>query len=227
MQKLLLLHGAIGSEKQFENLSLILKDIFEIHTLNFSGHGGKPFCGSFSIQQFAIEVSDYLEANSINSINIFGYSMGGYVALYLSKMHPEKIGKIFTLGTKFHWTPEIAQHEVRMLNPEKIAEKIPAFANELQQRHLPNDWKAVLNETVKMMIGLGSNEPLTAQDFQQIKIPVCVGIGENDKMVSFEETEVVCKHLPNAQLLTIPATPHPIEKVNVEQLVVAISDFFK
>jgi|SRR6218665_1572178 len=227
MQNILLLHGAIGSKSQLDELSLNLKDHFKVHTLNFSGHGGKPFSGSFSIPQFATEVLDYLELNHLDSINIFGYSMGGYVALYFAKSHPEKVSKIFTLGTKFHWTPEIAQNEIKMLNPEKILEKIPAFANELKLRHHPNDWKTVLLQTAEMMIYLGNNNPLTLQDFSEVEIPVSLNIGENDAMVSIEETEMAYKNLPNAKLHIFPAAAHPIEKVNTGELAVAILNFLK
>jgi pimeloyl-ACP methyl ester carboxylesterase len=51
--------------------------------------------------------------------------MGGYVALKTAVLHPGRIEAIVTLGTKFHWDPENASNEVRMLNPEKIEEKVP------------------------------------------------------------------------------------------------------
>ena len=54
--------------------------------------------------------------------------MGGYVALQLANKHPKYVQKIITLGTKFAWDKETAAKEVKMLNPEKIEEKIPAFA---------------------------------------------------------------------------------------------------
>ena len=46
------------------------------------------------------------------------------------------IQKVFTLATKFEWTPDIAQKEIKMLDAAKIAEKIPAFAQLLEKRHL-------------------------------------------------------------------------------------------
>lgn len=35
--------------------------------------------------------------------------MGGYVAWYLAEHHPEKANAVFTLATKFLWTPAIVQ----------------------------------------------------------------------------------------------------------------------
>jgi len=85
MKNLLILHGAIGSKSQFNSLASLLNNQFNIHLLNFSGHGGEAFKENFNIPQFADDVLVYLEQQKVESIDIFGYSMGGYVALYLAK----------------------------------------------------------------------------------------------------------------------------------------------
>lgn len=226
MTDLLLLHGAIGAKDQLEPLRQTLKGQFEIHTLNFSGHGGQPMGKPFSIEQFAAEVLAYLDAQRIAKTDIFGYSMGGYVALYLAKLHPDRIDRIFTLATKFEWTPEIAEREIRMLNPEKIAEKIPAFAAQLEKRHQPNDWKKVLNQTAEMMVSLGNQNPLKLEDFQNIQNRIRIAIGDQDAMVTLEETIAVYRQLPNATLAVLPDTQHPIEKVNLERLSSELAHFF-
>lgn len=227
MQHLLVLHGALGSADQFQSLANLLSPHYHIHLINFYGHGGTKETTHFSIEQFADQVYNYLLENNIDKANIAGYSMGGYVALYLAKQHPEKINKIFTLATKFLWTPEIAAREIKLLNPEKIAEKLPAFAQALEKRHAPNDWKAVLTKTAELMIALGNSPSLTADDFQKIELPVLIGIGDKDTMVSLEETIDAYRKLKNANLLVLPATPHPIEKVDIQRLVSEIHFFFK
>lgn len=225
MKHILLLHGAIGAKDQLIPLSEKLKDRFTVHAINFSGHGGEAMPDKFSIELFAKDVLNYLEKNKIEKINIFGYSMGGYVALYLAKHHPEKIGKIFTLATKFLWTPEIAQKEIRMLNADKIAEKIPAFAKILEQRHKPSDWKELLKKTADMMVALGDKNALTLSDLETIQHEAIIGIGDNDSMVTMDETKDVVKALQNGKLLIFEETEHPIEKVNINSLASQVKDF--
>ena len=224
MTEILILHGALGTKDQFFPLKNALGDKFKVHTLNFQGHGGNPIEGKFTIEAFAEDVLDYLDANTIESINIFGYSMGGYVALYLAQKYPLKVGKIFTLATKFLWTPEIAQHEIKKLDSGKIAEKVPAFANLLQQRHSPADWKEVLAETAEMMTMLGKTKAL---DYSTIHHDVLVGVGDCDEMVTIEETISVFRELPNSKLIVLPQTPHPIEKVSIQRLAGELTIFFK
>jgi pimeloyl-ACP methyl ester carboxylesterase len=226
MQHLLLLHGALGAADQLQPLKAALSNNYHVHTLSFKGHGGMDDIATFSIQAFAEQVLHYLDQHAIDKVNIFGYSMGGYVALYLAHQHPERIQKIFTLATKFLWTPAVAQQEIKMLDAEKIAEKLPAFAQTLEKRHAPLDWKKLLKKTADMMIGLGDHTPLTDAVLEQLELPVLVGIGDKDNMVTLEETIQVYRKLKNANLLVLPKTQHPIEKVNLEKLADAISSYF-
>ncbi len=226
MQHILLLHGALGSQQQLVPLAKELNQHYIVHQLNFSGHGNAAMPQQFSIPTFANDVLVYLNDNKIDSINIFGYSMGGYVALYFALYYPQKVKNIFTLATKFNWTPDFAANEVKQLNPAKIAEKVPAFAQHLQQIHSPNNWQEVVDQTAIMMLDLGNNPLFTTEEFQQIKCAVQVAVGDRDAMVSIEETINVYKRLPNAYLQVMPNTKHPIEKVNTIYLAQDIVRFF-
>src|ERR1017187_3684255 len=150
-QDLLLLHGALGSKSQFQNLIPLLETDFEIYTLDFSGHGDMPPQNEFGIITFANEVLDELAKWDIDKINVFGYSMGGYVATYLA-LNSNRILKGFTLGTRFLWTPEYAEKETGKLDPDKILEKVPAYAEELMMRHKAMDWEILLDKTKQMML---------------------------------------------------------------------------
>ena len=226
MQQILLLHGAIGNADQLSRLQEELTDLLSVHRLNFSGHGGSPNAAeSFSIKLFASEVIAFLDKKGINSISIFGYSMGGYVAMYLAKYHPERIHKIITLGTKFNWDETIAATETKMLNAEKIEAKLPDFAVALQKRHTPNNWKIVLEKTAAMLVEMGNDNPLKPDDYPAIQHPVLLMLGDRDKMVSLDETVEVYKNLPLAQLAILPNTPHPIQMVNQARLAYEIKCF--
>ena len=225
MQKLLLLHGALGSAQSLHALAFSLQNDFEIHSLTFEGHGGKEIPSSdFTMSHFADEVLTYLNQNHIPEISIFGYSMGGYVGLYLAKYFPEKVTKLYTLATKLHWTMEGAAKETAMLNPTLIKEKIPKYALALEQLHGDN-WEMLMQKTAQMMLHLGEKPTLTASDFEQITTPVLLSVGDKDVMVTIEETSNAYRKLPNSQLYIMPNTIHPIEKVNIEEAAHQIKRF--
>lgn len=225
MQHLLLLHGALGAAATLQPLQDLLQSSYTVHTLNFSGHGGEPLPEAFRIELFADDVLQYLDQHNLQQVDVFGYSMGGYVALYLALYHPTRIGRIFTLATKFAWSPETAAKEARMLQPEKIEEKVPQFAATLAARHAPQDWKAVMHKTADMMQHLGEQPLLTADNLPQISIPVQVSVGDRDNMVSVEETAWAYRHLPNARLLVLPDTRHPLELVDSQRLLHELRQF--
>lgn len=226
-QKLLLLHGAIGSMVQLHPLAELLNKDFQIFQMNFSGHGGEDIPDTFSIGVFAEDVLNFLNDNGIGRISIFGYSMGGYVALYLAAHHPERVGKVFTLATKFEWSTESAEKESKMLDPEKIADKLPAFAKALESRHAPLDWKQVLQKTAAMMLEMGrAGPPLTEKVLHKIDHDIKAALGDSDKIVTVTETEWAVSNLKKAKILLLENTPHPIEQVDTEGLVGEIRKFF-
>lgn len=218
MQQLLLLHGALGSEKSLQPLKESLQNDFDVYSFSFQGHGGSELPESdFTIAGFANEVIAFLDQNQIESIAVFGYSMGGYVGLYLAKHFPERIQKLFTLATKLNWTIEGSQKMASMLNPTIIKEKVPKYALSLEQLH-GNNWEDLMTKTAQMMLNLGQNPEVNDSDFEQISLPVLLSVGDKDDMVTLEETIRAHRKIQNSQLLVLPKTIHPIEKVDVVEL---------
>lgn len=225
MKHIILLHGAIGAKDQLEPLAAELKQQgYNVLTLSFSGHGQTPFASNFGIEKFALELEQFVNENKLDKPTVFGYSMGGYVALYLAYRNPNILGDIITLGTKFEWSPEIAQKEVKMLDSKTIIEKVPKFAEALQKRH-GQDWELLLQKTAEMMLSLGNKNALSLNDFTTIENKVLIGLADKDNMVSLEETTAVYKQLKNGAMYMLPNTKHPIESVNVRLLVRIIEGF--
>ncbi len=225
---ILLLHGAMGASDQLFEMKRLLSANHEVHLFDFPGHGGKSLpAAPFSIPSFAASLLDMMKQQELQEVNIFGYSMGGYVAMYLAKYHPTVVNRIVTLGTKFHWDAEIAEREVKMLDPETIERKLPAYAQILHQRHHPIDWREVLDRTAKMMMELGRNNVLKLNDYQTIDKKVLFLLGDRDKMVTVDETVDVYKATPNAKLGILPGMPHPIEKADNQMLEIFINRFLE
>lgn len=227
MQKIILLHGALGSQKQLEPLKKALESKFEVFSMDFQGHGTKSESGTLGMEDFSKDLLDFMHENNIEKANIFGYSMGGYVALAFAKEHADKVHRIVTLGTKFHWTKESAAEETAKLNPEKIAEKVPAFAKSLSDQHGEAHWKNVVSKTADMMTELGNGKAMKDADFSEIQTNTLLLLAEQDSMVSLAETEKVQIALPNAELQIVPGAKHPLETVNIEKLAEMISEFVK
>ena len=230
MPNLLLLHGALGATDQLDALRQVLMPDFEVFTFNFSGHGGRALPeDGLHIDTFAQELADFLDAHQLEQVHVFGYSMGGYVALSLLQHYPEyepRIGRIVTLGTKFDWSPESAEREAGMLNADVLEQKVPKFVEMLQKRHAPNDWRTLLEATTAMLHGLGNGEAFDMEDLTGIEHPVLILRGELDNMVGADESENAAAFLPNGEYRELPATKHPIEQVDVAMLAEVLKEYF-
>jgi pimeloyl-ACP methyl ester carboxylesterase len=221
---LIVLHGALGSEAQFVYLKEFLSSDFEVFSFNFSGHGGRAFEGAFSIDRFVNEVFQFMQELSLSKASFFGYSMGGYVALHFAHLFPEKCSGIFTLGTKFQWSPESAARETAMLNVEKMKEKIPQFCDVLRLRHEPLNWEMVVEETKAMMTRLGNGEAIHPREMR-ISVPVTISVGDADNMVTQEESAEAAASITGAVFKVFEGFKHPIEQVDQQLLAREIQIF--
>lgn len=228
MKPILLLHGAIGAKDQLQPLASLLKKDHEVFCLDFSGHGeSNKTPDTFSIELFAQDVINFMDSKNLNTVDIIGYSMGGYVAMYLAKYFEKYVNKIVTLATKFHWDEAIAAKEIKLLDAEKIAIKLPAFAASLRKRHQAHDWEKVLAKTAGMLSDMGKENPLKISDYSTITHSCLIAIGDNDKMVTLNETVEINHLLPNAQMAMLPNTQHPLEQTNLEVFAMVCIQFLK
>ena len=227
MQTILFLHGALGSASQFDSIISKLNPNYNCIAINFPKHGDNSIDCDFTISNFTDYLIQYLENNFTEKIFIFGYSMGGYIALNAAVRKPELFSGIITLATKFNWDEEIAMHETSMLNPDIMEQKIPAFVQQLKNTHQYLDWRELISRTKNLMIDLGNFSPLSKSALQTIDVKVMVGLGDKDNMVSIDETLNTFRELKNGSFYLLPNTKHPLEKVNYELLIAHVDSFIK
>ena len=215
---LILLHAALGCKKQLFFLKEKLEKQYNLHFLDFDGHGEKSnLVNKFSIDLFTDNLIEFIKSNNLKKVEIFGYSMGGYIALNLALKQPVLVSKITTYGTKLDWDLEFAEKEIKNLNPTKIKEKVPVFADYLESFHGP-DWVYVVEKTEKMMLELGKGSALTNKEFSKILTPTNILIGDKDFMVSVKESEDVSHKLANGKLSIINDSNHTPDKWNVDAI---------
>jgi pimeloyl-ACP methyl ester carboxylesterase len=227
---LYLLHGALGCAADMAPLLEALHSRLPATAFNFRGHGPDAASdAAFSIAAFA---EDFLNAIAAETepVDVFGYSMGGYVALYAAARHPERIRRVFTLGTKLAWTPETGQKEASRLNVDVLAEKAPHFVALLARRH-GTAWPNVVRKTAGLLQALGQAPDLGASPDQLgqagIQAQVCIARGELDRMVEEAECREAVAQLPFAAYLPLAGQPHPLEQVEARVLAEQLMAFLK
>lgn len=222
---LILLHGALGSENNFDSLKVLLSENYTVHSFSFRGHGKTGIVDEFSIKNFVEDLSEFYRKHKIEKAFLFGYSMGGYVALSFALQNPDKVLKIFTYGTKFDWNPEIAKREAGFLKAKEIEEKFPKFANSLKLQYEDN-WTNVVEKTASMMLRLGDAPVMNTEAFRAITVPVRIGWGSKDQMVSLDESKTAYESLTNSELEIFEDWPHPISLLDYVELALRIKEYF-
>jgi esterase len=195
--------------------------------VELEGHGATPLRNRpLRIESFAAAVLEAMDDASVSQADVFGYSMGGYVALYLAATSPDRVRRVATLATKLEWTPEIAARECSMLDAATIRAKVPKFAAALEARHTALGWEALLTKTAELLRGLGAAPLITDDLLAAIRHPARVAVGDRDATVTIDECVAAVRRIPNGELEVLPRTPHPFEKAPIERVASSLAEFF-
>lgn len=225
--RLLLLHGALGSAKTFDAIRSLLEKDFDIYSPDLRWHGTRTEEDKgFEMKDLVDDLNSLLASKPGEAWWCFGYSMGAYVAMSLALRKPGFFRGIMSLGTKLDWHPEQAAKEAAMLQADKIIEKVPAFAAQLEAHH-GKPWEKLCQQTANMMRALGDNPLLSPEVAGNIQVPVCIGLGDRDKMVSLKESWEFYQKLTQGSFQSFPHTAHAFDSLDPELFQVALSFFIR
>jgi pimeloyl-ACP methyl ester carboxylesterase len=195
-----------------------------VHAHEFAGHGATPdpdaaSDAAYDVAQLAAGVLDAMDARGVERATVFGYSMGGYVALLLAAEHPARVRAVVTLATKLAWTPESAVRETSRLDAAAIRAKVPRFADALAARHAgAGGWERVLARTAAMMHGIAARPTVTPEVLARVACPARICVGDRDATVTLDECATAVRTLPRGELAVLPGTGHPLEHADPTRL---------
>lgn len=217
---ILLLHGALGSRAQLVPLQQRIGGV----AIDLSGHGSStvPEDG-ITFEHFIEDIERAFAEHGWEQADLFGYSMGGYAAMLFAARHPERVRSVITLGTKYLWTPEGLQKELRMLDPDAVLAKVPAFAQRLIDVHGEGKWRALVAAIAASMTDLARAPLLTKEVVDRITCRVLCCVGEEDTTAVPHDTRVFASGLRYASVVVLKGARHPFESVDMDLLERALS----
>ena len=217
-QPLILLHGAYMTiDSAFGELLPALAANRQVIAVELQGHGRTADIDRpLSYQQMADDVDALMRELAIERADIFGYSMGGGVALQLAVRHPERVRKLVAASVTYN-TQGMHPEFLPMLGtitPEAFAGS-PMEAEYLRLAPNPGDFPTLVVKLTQLDRGI---QDWPADDMRAIKAPTLLIVGDSDVVRPEHAVELFrllgggvpgdLVGLPASQLAVLPGTTH-------------------
>jgi pimeloyl-ACP methyl ester carboxylesterase len=128
-------------------------------------------------ETMADDITALMEHLGLAQADLFGYSLGGGVALRLAVQHPEQVRKLTLASTAFRrdgWYPETLAG-MAAISPEAFA-NTPIYAGYLQTSPKPEAWPAFVGKMRQLL----SEDYDWTQDVAALTAPVLIVVGDAD-----------------------------------------------
>jgi pimeloyl-ACP methyl ester carboxylesterase len=230
-ETLILLPGLLGTiESHWRRYIPSFAEHFHVVAVDLRGHGktNNP-SGQFRLHELINDLFTLYESLDIDRARICGYSLGGYLGLAFGVQNPGTVDSLLMHGTRFFWNNGVVRETIKDFDAERIVEKVPQWAEQLQRDHAPANgltgWRTLLRAATEFIKTMPS-EGLTTSALQLADFPVLVSSGDQDELVPREEVERLANCLPYGMPHIFPNTPHPMQKVDKQAFLDIAYSFF-
>ena len=205
-EPLVLLHGNGEDSSYFEHQIAFFQDRYRVIAVDTRGHGKSPRgTAPLTLNQFADDLSAFMDELDIASAHILGFSDGANVAILFALAHPTRVKSLILNGGNLF--PEGLTEQTRREIDEEYEQAVSA-----------NDEN--LLELLRLMI----DEPhIDPAQLAALSMPTLVVAGTDD-MIEEAHTRLIAESIPNAQLTLIEGT-HFIAFENPDAFNRVVSEF--
>jgi pimeloyl-ACP methyl ester carboxylesterase len=211
---LLLLPGLLGSiQSQWRTFAKNLATDYRVVLMDLRGHGlSTNKTAELRPDIMVQDILGLLDHLQIDHVHVAGYSLGGYLGLILAQNQPRRVGSLLIHATKFYWTEEASTKMRQQLDPDKMAEVVPTYADQLVQEHGGRHWRELVRQAADL-VGWLSQYGLSESIVTNIRTPTLVSVGDRDELIPLNEAHRLSRLLPQGGLLTLPGVRHPFQTI--------------
>jgi pimeloyl-ACP methyl ester carboxylesterase len=215
---LVLLHGAFMTiEMNWGQLIPELSKTRKVIAIELQGHGHSPFSDrKLDYHTLASDVEGVMNHLKVDSADVAGFSMGGYVAYQLAIQSPKRVTKLVIISSTYKsggWMPEIT-NAFKNMKPELFANTPMKTAYDAIAPD-KTKWTKFLEH---MIAFAGQPFDLGETNIAKITSPVLLIAGDNDGLNKIELIKtyqllgggVIADFapMPKSQLAIVPAQGH-------------------
>lgn len=209
---LLLLHGLFGALSNWEpvlsyfskqyRLLIPLMPVYDMPIL------------SSNVDNLSKFVHDFVSYKKLDNITLMGNSLGGHVALVYALDHPEKIHSMMLTGSSGLYENSMGGSFPRREDYNYIKERIEYtfYDPKTASKELVDEVFSIINDRGKVLRILSMAKSAIRhnlkEELQNIKKPVCLIWGKDDRITPPEVAEEFHKLLPQSELNWIDQCGH-------------------
>lgn len=205
---LVLVHGAFGTVEMWSEYLPEFAKTRQVIVAELQGHGRTADAERpLRFAQMADDVAALLERLQACNADVFGYSMGGTVALALAIAHPRLLGSVALLGagagpSKKTFSPE-SYAQMRSIVPEEF--NYPQVKDPYTRvAPDPSKWTQLVSKILDLDEDFAGFD---AAALASISTPTLLMAGDRDGL-RVEHVVETYRQIPNAQLAVLPNADH-------------------
>ncbi|MTI88694.1 MAG: 2-succinyl-6-hydroxy-2,4-cyclohexadiene-1-carboxylate synthase [Balneolaceae bacterium] len=240
------LHGFMGSSTNFEHLIPPLKQFCNPVTIDLLGHGkseGAELHYRFSAREQIADLTKLISEQLHIPLYLYGYSMGGRLALHLMLHRPDLYRGLILESSTFGIENESERQARQSLDARRsdhIIGNFPGFLKEwkskplFKSRHTSRELLMKLSGIqekqkalwmANTLLGFGTGTmPSVKEKLNEITIPVQLIAGKEDaKFVQI--AQLMTKQIPNSDLSLIEHAGHRVHLDQAERVTETLQTF--
>lgn len=210
---IIILHGLMGGLSNFEAVAEF-----------FPKHGYKVVIPELplytnnilktNVKAFSRFVKDFITYKGFDKVILLGNSLGGHIALYHTKMYPEKVAGLVITGSSGLYESAMGESYPKRGDYEYIKKKAEDvfYDPKVATKEIVDDVYATVNDRIKLIktltIAKSAIRHNMAKDLPKMTTPTCIIWGKNDKVTPPDVAEEFDRLLPNSNLYWIDKCGH-------------------
>jgi 3-oxoadipate enol-lactonase len=235
-----LLHAFPLAAEQWRPQLERVPDGFRMIAPDLKGFGPAASTPAESLADMAQEVFAWMDALEIETATIGGLSMGGYIALTMFGIAPDRFSAIVLANTRAaadnaegRAGRDKLSQLVKTSGPSAVADQmLPKLLGTTSQQSRPAlaQW---VRQTIERNTAEGidgaiqamKNRPDNTALLPRIDRPAFVVTGQEDTLIPFSESESMHGRLPRSQLVVLPQAGHLSNLEVPDEFSTALGDF--
>ena len=184
-----------------------------------------------NVKAFARYVKDFIIFKGFERVILLGNSLGGHIALYHTKMYPEKVAGLILTGSSGLYESAMGDSYPKRGDYEYIKNKTEMvfYDPKTATKDMVDEIYALVNDRIKVIktvtIAKSAIRHNMAKDLPKMHVKTCLVWGKNDVVTPPDVAEEFHKLLPNSNLFWIDKCGHAAMMEHPDQFNNIVADW--